>query len=323
MEPGSLLVAIIFLIIGSAALYLGAESLVKGSVGISLKLGITPLIIGLTVVAFGTSSPELIVSLAAGFDGKSEIALGNVIGSNICNIGLIIGIAALIRPIRVDTALFRRDIPIMIVASALMIIFVLDGMISRIEGGIFTLGIISYIIFSIFQAKKGKEKTEIKELEGVDIKKPKSLPLNLIMVIAGLGILAIGAQLFLEGAIFTAQFLGASEAVIGLSVVALGTSLPELATSVVASIKDESDISLGNAIGSNIFNLLMILGVAGLIFSISTEGFSAIDIGAMILLSIIIIPLALHKRIISRWNGALVLVIYIAYIYYLYSTTIA
>ncbi|MBS4001610.1 MAG: calcium/sodium antiporter [Desulfobulbaceae bacterium] len=311
--------AIALLILGTVMLYYGAEGLVKGSVKLAFRIGITPLIIGLTVVAFGTSSPELVVSLSAGYQGSSEIAIGNVIGSNICNIALILGLAALIRPIQVKMQLIKADITIMIAFSILVFFFIIDGEISQFEGVILVISLFAYIYYNVWLSKKNNQKIELEDLDIPKSKTDKPI-LDILLIVAGLVILMLGAHTFLEGAIRIAKYIGASNAIIGLTVVAFGTSLPELATSVVASIKNEGDISIGNAVGSNIFNLLMILGATGLFYSINTGGISYLDYGVMIGTSAIIIPMALFGMKIGRINGAILILIYIAYMSYLFSS---
>lgn len=310
--------AIALLILGVLMLYFGAEGLVRGSVRLAIRIGITPLIIGLTIVAFGTSSPELVVSLSAGYQGSSEIAIGNVIGSNICNIALILGIAALIRPIHVQLSLIKTDITIMVIISVVVFLFILDGEISKFEGVILVISLMAYIYYNVWQSRREKNA----DLAEIDIPKTKTnkLVLDILLIVVGLMLLILGANTFLEGAVRIAKFIGASNSVIGLTVVAFGTSLPELATSIVASVKDEGDITIGNAIGSNIFNLLMILGVTGLFFTINTSGISYIDYGVMVATSIIIIPMALMGMRLGRKNGAFLLIVYVAYVYYLFVT---
>ena len=314
-----MLFEIFLLFIGSLMLYFGAEGLVRGSVGIAFRMGISALVIGLTFVAFGTSSPELVVSLSAGAEGDSEIALGNVIGSNICNVALILGVASLIKPIEVNLTYIRDDILIMIGFSVVMILFLTDGMIGRIEGGIFTFGIISYVFYSIYKSRKKRKTPEV--LDEVPREKAPMWR-NIVFFLGGLGILIYGARIFVASAVTIAEVIGVSKTVIGISVVAFGTSLPELATSAVASIKGESDVSLGNVVGSNIFNILMILGITGMIFPIPAIDVNYIDLGIMMLVTLIIIPLSLQKGKLTRWNGLLLLSIYVGYIYYLYAQSV-
>ncbi len=308
---------IVFLIVGGFMLYLGAEGLVRGSVAIAFRMGITALVIGLTFVAFGTSSPELVVSLSAGAVGDSEIALGNVIGSNIANVALILGAAALVKPIDVNPSYLKKDLIIMLLVSVLMIILIMDGEIGLFDGMIFTIGIISYVFFSFYTAKK---ENGIQEIITEEIpKKQRKLFTDIMFFLGGLAILIFGARLFVDGAVNIAEVLGVSKTIIGISIVAFGTSLPELATSIVAALKGEADVSLGNVIGSNIFNILMILGITGLIFPIPATELNWIDLGIMLGVSVIIIPLSYFGKKLSRIDGLILLAIYAGYIYYLFA----
>lgn len=315
----SVLFSSAFIIVGSLLLYFGADALVKGASRLAIRLGITPMIIGLTVVAFGTSAPELVVSLSAGMRGKADIALGNVIGSNICNIALILGLSALIRPLDVNYKTAGKDIFIMVAVSVITLLLAFDGELTTIDGAILLVGIISYVMFNIHKSKKDSADVSVDEL--TETKYMNKNILHILMVIAGLVILMMGANLFLEGAVRMAKMFNLSDAVIGLTIVALGTSLPELATSAVASFKKHSDISLGNVLGSNIFNLLMILGATSIFFPINSTGIKVVDVVLMILLSVIIVPLSYRKNVINRYSGAFLLLIYTSYMYYLFMIT--
>jgi len=312
----STLISVIYLAIGSLFLYLGAEGLVRGASSIALRFGIKPLVIGLTLVAYGTSSPEFAVSLSAALEGNSGISVGNVIGSNICNIALILGLSALIRPMEVHVKVIKTDISIMVGVTILSILLISDGAISFFEGIILTLGIIIYTVVTIYLAKKDGVSEEYQHF--VDSRKKKYL--DIIFLIFGLGGVLLGAHIFLIGAEGIAVKLGASEALIGLTIVALGTSLPELATSVVASYKNEGDISIGNVIGSNIFNLLGILGITAIIVPLDTNSISYADLGLMLVVAILIIPMAFTHKRLSRLEGVFLLIIYILYVAYLYIT---
>jgi len=298
-------------------LFAGAEGLIRGSSSLALRVGITPLVIGLTVVAFGTSSPELVVSLKAALDGSGDISLGNVIGSNIANIALILGIAALIRPLKVQAQVIKREVPIMILVTLLLFIFLINNEINRLEGVIFFIGIIIYSFISVVLAKKEKnKKVEAEFAEGV-AKKTLKIWMAILFIIVGLMFLVYGSNLFLEAAVEIAKILGMSEAVIGLTIIALGTSLPELVTSAVASYKNESDIAIGNVVGSNVFNILFILGITAIIVPVSARGITLIDITAMLLTAIVILPLAWSKFNLNRTEGAFLLIGYFVYMYYL------
>lgn len=297
-------------------LYFGAEGLITGSSSLAQRLGVTPLVIGLTVVAFGTSSPELVVSVSAAIKEEPGIAIGNVVGSNICNIALILGIAALLKPVKVDLKLIKIDFLILIGVSLLFLLVASDTFLSRIDGLILFSILIIYIVLTIYLANKVRFK-EVDLPIPIKLKKHKTW-IDIVFIVGGLLILIFGADLFLQGAKKIALFLGVSNAIIGLSVVAFGTSLPELATSVVAIIKKENDISLGNIIGSNIFNLLGILGVASIIHPIHSEEIGTVDYGLMLFLTLLIFPFAWTKLKVSRIEGAVLLLIYIGYIYYIY-----
>jgi len=307
---------LLFLILGLVALFIGAEGLIRGSSALALKIGITPLVVGLTVVAFGTSTPELVVSLKAALIGNSSISLGNVIGSNIANIALILGVAALIKPLDVHANVIRREIPIMIVLSILLIILLVDGELSFIDGLIFVLGIITYTVVNVLMARKERNAEVEKEFkEG--LKTRLGVTISIFMIVGGLGLMILGANLFVNSSIAIAKAFGISDAIIGLTVVAIGTSLPELITAIVASYKNEADIAIGNVVGSNIFNILGILGITALLIPLSSAGISYVDFGVMIFTALILLPLSKTGFRISRLEGGLLLTGYIVYIYYL------
>ncbi len=317
-------------IVGLILLYFGAEFLVGGSSAIALRLGITPLVVGLTVVAFGTSSPELLVCLMAAFSGSDDISVGNIIGSNIANIILILGCASLIRPLEVHVQAVRREFPVMVVASILMVIVSLDGQITRIEGGILAAGMVFYLLYAFVSARRGSkerqeqadeeevEPDEIDELADVDIEDANPL-VDGLKIAGGIGGLAGGAYLMVESARTVAAAVGIPELVIGITVVAFGTSLPELATSVVAAIRNESDISVGNVIGSNIFNIFLVLGASAIIMPLAI-GQAAIDVDLWIMLFIAvgIWPILRSGHRVTRLEGVLMLMVYAGYTAYLF-----
>ena len=307
---------ILYLVGGLIMLFIGAEGLIRGSSNLAIKIGITPLVVGLTVVAFGTSTPELVVSLKAALLGNSSISLGNVVGSNIANIALILGVAALIKPLDVHAKVIMREIPIMIGISLLLLLLLLDGELGFIDGLVFVSGIITYTFVNVWMARKEKSPEVVKEFkEG--LKSKLGIPVSIVLMIAGLGLLILGANLFVQSAVAIAKMFNVSDAIIGLTIVAIGTSLPELITSIVAAYKKESDIAIGNVVGSNIFNILGILGITALIIPISSAGISYIDLGVMLFTAIILFPLSRSGFSISRMEGALLLVGYAGYIYYL------
>ncbi|MEE9450133.1 MAG: calcium/sodium antiporter [Ignavibacteriaceae bacterium] len=303
---------------GIVGLFAGAESLVRGSSSLALRLGISPLVVGLTVVAFATSSPELVVSIKAALEGNPGIVVGNVVGSNICNIGLILGVAALISPIRIKTQLIKREIPIMILVGFILLLVLADDSISRLEGVLLILGITSYVIFSYLYARKDKViETSREFIEAIPKGKEKSGWISILLIVGGLGLLLGGAHIFVNGAVEVAVRLGVSQAIIGLSMVALGTSLPELMTSIVASFRNENDIAIGNAVGSNVFNVLSVLGFSSVISPISSSGVGYIDLTVMMLFMIVILPMSKSGFVLKRFEGAILLAGYFAYILYL------
>ena len=304
----------LFLAGGLIMLYAGGEGLVRGSSSLALRAGISPLVIGLTVVAFGTSSPELIVSVKAALQKNSAISLGNVIGSNIANIALILGISAIIRPLNVHLNVIRREIPIMIFVTVILIFFLIDGNISSTNGFILVTLLVFYVIISIYLSNKEKNKEAEKEFAN-EIKTNLSLPIAALMVLAGLALLIIGADLFIKGAVALARIFKVSDIIIGLTVVAVGTSLPELITSMVAAFKKESDIAIGNVVGSNIFNILDILGIASIITPISTKEVNSIDILVLIITSIVLLPLSWSGLRITRLEGIVLVIGYFIYVY--------
>ncbi|MFT5471517.1 MAG: cation:H+ antiporter [Verrucomicrobiales bacterium] len=313
-----------FVLIGLVGLYFGAEWLVKGSVDISLVLKISPLIIGLTVVAFGTSAPEMFAGVAFNLDGLPDAAIGNVVGSNICNIALMLGIAALIRPVPFNTQLFKRDLPLLFLATGGFIYMLTnDYTISRFEGGILFAGIILYLIISF--RVKGEDPKAAAEFEEeiadiADEVKPgaKFLVLALALVFVGLAVLTVGAKLLTVGAPFIAREFGVSEAIIGLTLIALGTSLPEIATAVVASLKKHSDIITGNAIGSCLFNLLAVVGLVALIKPIEgVKDITFVDLGFMAGVLLISVRFLFTRVNLTRFEGILLLGVYGLYCFLL------
>lgn len=309
--------AIIYLLAGLVLLYFGAEGLVRGSSSLALRLGLSPLVVGLTVVAFGTSSPELMVSLKAALAGQPDISVGNVVGSNICNIGLILGLCALITPIATSSQIVRIDIPIMIGITVLSMALMADGNLGATEGIIFCAILVAYVIFSIYLARRQPADALGAEFgEEVKISK-RGLAIDIAMVVGGLALLVFGARFLVDGAIIIARTYGWSEALIGLTIVAIGTSLPELATSLLAAIKKESDIAVGNIVGSNIFNLVGILGVTAIVHPLQAAGISGVDLAVMAGFALLLWPMAYYQQRITRPEGAMLLLGYAAYVLWL------
>ncbi len=307
--------------LGLIFLIVGAEALVRGASSIAARLGLTPLVIGLTVVAFGTSSPELAVSIKSALAGQANIAIGNVVGSNIFNVLFILGLSALIVPLLVSSQLIRLDVPLMIGLSLSVLLFSLDGILGRIDGIFLVAGLAIYLGFLIYQSRKNIAKGSANDLQDDgSIKVSGNWFVNTLLVVGGLGLLVLGSRWFVNGAILFAQYMGIDEQVIGLTIVAAGTSLPEVVTSVIAAIRGERDIAVGNVVGSNIFNILGVLGIAGLIAPAGIEVSSAIfsfDIPVMIAVAIGCLPLFFTGGVISRWEGVLLLGYYLAYTAYL------
>ncbi len=312
------------LLAGLMLLVIGAEALVRGSSKLATILGISPLIIGLTIVAFGTSSPEMAVSIQSSFAGQADIALGNVVGSNIFNVLFILGISALASPLIVARQLIRLDVPIMIGVSFLLLLFGLDGKINQSDGVILFIGILVYTGFLLYQGRK--ETQPVLSAENPTVHTPTSATaltwiVNLGLIVVGLLLLVQGSQWLVESAIAIARAIGVSELVIGLTIVAAGTSLPELATSLIASIKGERDIAVGNVVGSNIFNILAVLGLSA---AISPTGGVAIsdaalrfDIPVMIAVAIACLPIFFTGNLITRWEGFVFMAYYGVYATYL------
>lgn len=312
------------LIAGFALLLGGAEILVKGASRIAAAMGISSLVIGLTVVSFGTSSPELSVSIISSLNGTADIALGNVIGSNIFNVLFILGLAALIVPLVVAQQLIRLDVPIMICASLLVFLFSFDGVIRPWEGILLVVFGIAYTVFVVYLSKRESNKKVLREYkdefeEKVD-KKPSGTLLSIGFIVAGLALLILGSNWLVESAVQIATKLGVSDLVIGLTIIAAGTSLPEVATSVIASIRGERDIAVGNVVGSNIFNIFIILGTTAVIGEggVAVSG-SALrfDIPVMIAAALACLPVFFTGKKLARWEGGVFLAYYIAYTVFL------
>ncbi len=307
------------LILGLVLLYFGAEWLVKGGAGLALRLGLTPLVVGLTVMAYGTSSPEAVVSVNASFQGNGPIALGNVVGSNICNIGLILGLCAMITPMTANAQVIRREIPIMIVTSIVFTVMVWNDVLGRFEGAALLVGAVVYT-WTTVRAARAETSGAGDEFIGELGKKPPALGLSVGLVTVGLVVLIAGAQAFVTGAVEIAESFGVRPVVIGLTVVAIGTSLPELATSLVAALKKQGDVAVGNIVGSNLFNLLGVIGLAAVIRPVGTSGLQTVDLAVMLGLALVLLPLARTGGRINRWEGALFFATFVAYTTWLVMT---
>ena len=325
-----LLQSILF-IAGITGVYFGAEWLVKGSSKLSRDLGIKPIVIGLTVVAFGTSSPELAVSLTASIKGSNDIAIGNIIGSNIANIGLILGVSAIVLPLKVEKILMKRELPLMIGISAALYFMAIDRKIGFIDGLLLFTGIIffiSYQVYCTFNHKKELKnstsgnpvsKTDMPESINEEGQTGRHLLSNIVYIVIGLACLLVGSHVLVKSAIFIAGSFGISEMVIGMTVVAFGTSVPEMATSVVSVLKKESDICVGNVIGSNIFNILLVLGSVALVRPLNVErGTLLFEFPIMLLFSLALIPMIRGSLTVNRLAGIVLVSGYLAFILLLF-----
>lgn len=314
-----MLMNVILVAIGLVGLFFGGNWLVKGASRIAASFGVSTLIIGLTIVAIGTSAPELLVSVSAALRESSGIAVGNVVGSNIANVGLILGVTGIIAPITVQAVLVRREIPILIVVSILAYLLVLDGLLSRLDGILLLFGFISFNMLFYFLARQQAKEHNAAEAARIDVPddgEDVKILMEVGRVVLGIALLVIGAELLVRGATEIARSFGISELVIGITMVAFGTSLPELATGVVAAMKNENDIVVGNIIGSNIANLLLILGMTSFILPIEIDpGLTQFEFLVMIAFSVMILPFAMNREL-SRNESALFLGAYLAFIAY-------
>jgi len=308
---------LLFILLGLILLFFGAEFLVRGAIALALRMGISPLIVGLTVLAFCTSSPELVVGLRAAYAENGGIVIGNVLGSNIANTGLILGLAALIYPLQVHRQIIRREIPVMLTLTLLAVFFISSGVIGRLEGMVLFIGLLAYVVYSVISARESGESAPVEEVEAIAPKSTRHWVWDIALLAFGLGILTGGAELMVKGAVNVATMLGASEALVGLTIVAIGTSLPELATSLVAACRKEGDLMVGNLIGSNIFNIGAILGAVSLVYPVTNEGISRLDMLLFVVFSMALLPIMKTGYQVSRIEGAALLTAYFSYLIYL------
>ena len=322
------LVPSLLLVVGLVTLLGGGEFLVRGASALAAVLKISPLVIGLTVVAFGTSAPELAVTVQATAAGESDLAVGNVVGSCICNVLLVLGVSALVAPLVVASRMVWLDVPIMVASSVAVLVMGWNGHIGRVDGLLLVLALAIYTVWSIQQGRR--ESREVIEEYEKQVPKVAAVSIATVwiqvgLVVAGLVLLTLGAHWLVNGAVTIARLLGVGELMIGLTIVALGTSLPEVATSVLASARGERDIAVGNVVGSNIMNILCVLGFSGLM---SSEGVTVsqtalqFDIPVMIAVAVACLPIFFTGHLIARWEGALFLGYYVAYNLYLIFTAI-
>ena len=317
-----MLLAVVFLIVGLVLLVFSADYLVKGAASLAASIGISPLVVGLTVVAFGTSAPELAVSVMSAFKGQADLAVGNVIGSNIFNILVILGISAMIIPLTVHVQLVRFDVPVMIFLSLLLFPLAMDGVLSRRDGVILVALLLGYVFILIRGSRREKDAGVLGDF-GEEYGKPEEDPKwlkNILFVVGGVIGLVVGSDRLVAGAVTIAEHFGVSELIIGLTIISAGTSLPEVATSVVAALKGERDIAVGNVVGSNIFNIVTVLGISSLVAPSGVAVAKAaleFDMLFMIAIAVAALPVFFHGYRIGRASGFFFLAFYVAYIVYL------
>jgi cation:H+ antiporter len=312
-----MLVSTLYILGALAALFLGANWLVRGAASLAERLGVSTLVVGLTVVAYGTSTPEMIVTAQAAASNLGGISIGNVLGSNMVNIGIILGVSALIFPLKANMQLIRFDTPVMILSAGLFMVLFLDNRLGRLEGIVFLLLLIGYTVFNVIKSRQETKKMVLDEFNESVPKITRHWALDVLFILLGLAALMIGSRFLVKGSVDLARMIGMSETVIGLTIVALGTSMPELATSVVAAFRKQPDIAIGNVVGSNIFNIIGILGVASLIRPIEAPDINIVDFLVMFGMSILLLPLIKTGFTLRRWEGALFVAIYVGYVVYL------
>ena len=308
----------LYIIGGLVLLYFGADWLVRGAVTLALHLGLSPLIVGLTVVALGTSIPETLVSVQAAIGHQGGIALGNVIGSNILNIALVLGLSALLHPLKVDSHLVKADVPLLVGATFMLVVLLEDMHISRMEGAFLLLCIMGYVVGNIMTVKRTSPAEDV--IEGMEVPKDtsKTLKKDIGFLCIGLVSLAFGANFLVSGAVDLARLWGLSEALIGLTIVSIGTGTPELATALMAAHRKTSDLAIGNAVGSNLFNIMFVLGIAGLIVPMDAVGIRSSDLYVMLGVTILLLPTVWTGYVLDRKEGFVFLAIYVGYLYYLW-----
>ena len=313
-----MLITALNLLAGAVLLYFGAEWLVKGSSNLALRFGVPSLVVGLTVVAFGTSAPEMVVSIKSGLEGLGGLAIGNVVGSNIFNIAVILGLSALVRPLRVNVQVLKVDTPIMVLAMIVMFVLMRDGIVGRWEAFLLFVAVVVYSSLTICLGKKSQRQMPRAEENSLRVELKHSVWMDIVLIGMGFGGLVLGSNLFVNGAVALAVAFKVSPAVIGLTIVAMGTSLPELATSIVASARKQEDIAVGNIIGSNIFNILAILGVSGMLTPLQAQGVGTVDLLFMLGTGILLLPMMGARFRLGRLEGAFFLIIYCGYLWYLW-----
>lgn len=304
---------VLFILVGIVLVLWGADRLTDGAVAVAEKMKMPQIVIGLTIVAMGTSMPEFCVSLVSALKGTTDLAVGNIVGSNIFNTLLIVGVSAWVAPMTILKSTVRKDIPFALFASVILLIMCLDGNISRLDAGILFVLFLVFMYVTLKGAKTKDDDTTTKADSIEDNKKPMATWLSIVWIIVGLACLIGGSNLFVEGATKVAEHIGVSEAVIGLTIVAGGTSLPELATSVVSARKGNSGIAIGNVLGSNVFNILAILGVTGVITPMHLQGITMLDLSMMVFSTLLVWLFSFTKYKIARWEGIVLTIVFIGY----------
>ncbi|MBR0490271.1 MAG: calcium/sodium antiporter [Prevotella sp.] len=309
-----MLLSILYILIGVVVVLWGADRLTEGAVGVAERLHIPQLVIGLTIVAIGTSMPEFCVSLVSALKGTADLAVGNVVGSNIFNSLLIVGITAMVAPMTILKSTVRLDIPFALLASVMLAAFCYDGELTRLDAGILFGLFLVFMFITLQHAKRGEKKEESEENEDAK-EREQAMPVwkMVALILVGLACLVLGSNVFVDGATKVAAALGVSDAVIGLTVVAMGTSMPELATSVVAARKGNSGIAIGNVLGSNVFNILLVIGLTGVINPMHIQGITWIDLSMLILSMVLLLLFSYTKYTIARWEGAVLTILFAGY----------
>lgn len=310
-----MLLSILYILVGVVVVLWGADRLTEGAVGVAERLHIPQLVIGLTIVAIGTSMPEFCVSFVSALKGTADLAVGNVVGSNIFNSLLIVGITAMVAPMTILKNTVRLDIPFALLASIMLAAFCYDGELTRLDAGILFGLFVVFMFITLQHAKRGEKKEESEENEDVK-EREQAMPVwkMVALILVGLACLVLGSNVFVDGATKVATALGISDAVIGLTVVAMGTSMPELATSVVAARKGNSGIAIGNVLGSNVFNILLVIGLTGVISPMHIQGITWIDLSMLILSMVLLLLFSYTKYTIARWEGAVLTTLFVGYI---------
>ena len=313
-----MLLSVLYILIGVVVVLWGADRLTEGAVGVAERLRIPQFVIGLTIVAIGTSMPEFCVSLVSALKGTADLAVGNVVGSNIFNSLLIVGITAMVAPMTILKSTVRLDIPFALLASVMLAAFCYDGELTRLDAGILFGLFLVFMFITLQHAKRGEKKEESEENEDAKERERTMAVWKMVaLILVGLACLVLGSNVFVDGATKVAAALGVSDAVIGLTVVAMGTSMPELATSVVAARKGNSGIAIGNVLGSNVFNILLVIGLTGVINPMHIQGITWIDLSMLILSMVLLLLFSYTKYTIARWEGAVLTILFAGYMVWL------